>query len=193
MSHVDRPQVPATADQGRVGQPVLRSRRWLFGAMAVLVALLASSLSRPLSLSYPPLPAPPALPPLDVSVQMVSLAGGAPHLAVVHGSAVGSITYLLSYGSVLDLRGELTSEDGQPTRLIVRSDQALFVVDVQRIMGALNGRQDDDHPLLARPGFRILLATRNHAKVERPCLLLVTDGIARPLASSALERCGESG
>lgn len=188
MSNVEPVPVPATVGHRLVGQWIFRSRSWRFVAAVLLVAFFASSLSRPLSGSYPPIPSQPNLAPLQVSMQQLSLNKGTSTAAILHSSAAGSIQYLYGFGSVLDLSGSLTGVGGKAPQLVVRSDQSLFVIDARR-WSAPKGA-DPAHAVF---GFWLRLGTRDFARVQRPCVLLDVDGPLHPLAYSALTRCTGSG
>lgn len=189
MSSPQRSRTPSrSASTALVRAWFLRHPRGsLFLAGAVLVALCSSSLSRPLALSYPPQPARPAGAPLEVSVERTFLPPNGSSPAVVQDPTAGAIKRLAASGSVLEVLGVWAVSDQLRTRLVVRSDQPLFVVDAQRVGVQLNPA--DTNPADAKPGFRILLANRDLARVHRPCIL-VEDNPLRPLASSSLVRCG---
>lgn len=120
-------------------------------------------------------------------MERVPLPVGAFSTAVIDDHAAGAIKHLAGSGSVLEVLGVWASSDQVRTRLVVRSDQPLFVVDAQRVAVQLD--PTDTNPKDAEPGFRILLASRDKARVSRPCILLDDDGL-RPLASSSVVRCG---
>jgi hypothetical protein len=188
MSSVEPVPVRGKVGHRRVRRWVFRSRSWGFVATALFVALFASSLTRPLSLSWPPIPLRPNLAPLRVSVQQFSLSTSTSAGAVLHSSSAGSIDDLFNFGSMLDLSGSLTGVGGKAPQLVVRSDQSLFVIDARRWT---NPKGTD--PAHAGFGFLLRLSTRDFRLVQRPCVLLEVDGSLLPLANSVLTRCRGSG